>query len=734
MGNTISRIKSGLPDLPMARHNNNRDIETTFDIGTVQTLQMKVMNGNSVFNCDRWASVVRIGAMPVPTFGRLKYKMYNRFVKMEDLYPAWSAFLEQKPYTGSTLTYVPQQLPYSLFSWISRWILSNPGSDAKSDDPASQPFTYYKVYLSASLDAYGLHEANAVPYYGSNGINTWRTANDLDFFEWLRMTYEIDLDADRNVYQNEVLVDDAEFYRNHLDDITLENADYVIKLDASVFFPVTPAVPKYIYICFRLTRRGKVLVKHLNALGWKFDAWSSRPFGIPYLVGLYKCYFDMMMPSKDSTSPRTWDMTAAYKLLHYCLDHNHPGCPLYFYTDDPDEYPIPEYISLFREFMDDLSLTYYYDDSDYLAAHIISPSISPEQTPGLSSSLRLAVNTSKSVTASSGSNQQPLLGDRFPSGNSDPDVWSALNIRLALRLLAYTGKDTVLGGKIRESLKAHYGYDVEEHGGLSYNVANFVMDVIISDIYSTADTRDENDKGALLGSLGGKAGAFTGDAANPKPFEFMFEAPSYGMLYSFGVVVPESGFCQGVDNNISRGCTSKWEIYNQMLDALGYDLSRKDIFLGENLVSFGRNDGSHFSEPYGFIPRMTDTKITVQNIINGDLARRSTRQQLLAYTLNKFISPKDLFVERLNESDPDVNKHPDAYTTYYIREVNGAEIPVASPEVSSFGRPWMMNFGRIFYLDDEFKKLSYGPYGSALSNKYLFGLYDHSHHQTQRTH
>ena len=314
MGNTISKIKTGMPNMPMSRHNNNRDIETTCDIGTVQTLQMKVMNGNSIFDCTRWASVVRIGAMPVPTFGRLKYKMYHRFVKMEDIMPSFSAFLEGKPYTGSTLTYIPQCMPFLSFGDISRYILSFsglPNFQSLSDGP----FTYYKVFRAVPAvdpDVYPEEVLGKFRLYplSADDVDDIEIDGYESFYDAVYNFYDVSLEYDRNISS------DSDFFKSFIDDITIENADYVIRCDAESFDNVY-------YICFRLTSHGKALVKHLNAIGWKFDITnSSRRLAIPYLVGLYKCYFDMMMPAKDYNSPRTWDMTPAYKLMHWFPDHN----------------------------------------------------------------------------------------------------------------------------------------------------------------------------------------------------------------------------------------------------------------------------------------------------------------------------------------------------------------------------------------------------------------------------
>ena len=93
-----------------SRFNWSHDVNTTFGWGEVQPTQCKLIVPNSKTMLST-QELVRLAPMVEPTFGRIKFKTFNQFVPIADLFSNYDAMMAQEPVSTSFGSKVPQALP-----------------------------------------------------------------------------------------------------------------------------------------------------------------------------------------------------------------------------------------------------------------------------------------------------------------------------------------------------------------------------------------------------------------------------------------------------------------------------------------------------------------------------------------------------------------------------------------------------------------------------------------------
>lgn len=382
----------------------------------------------------------------------------------------------------------------------------------------------------------------------------------------------------------------------------------------------------------------KPMLKRLRTifigLGYQFSPYDSEEFNPLKLVAYYKAWFELFRPNRE----KNWVDTNAYSLLKTWdrssgLDIN------------------ANFNELWNKFLDDLMHDcYYYLPMDYFSMAQLRPQESMSDAGGTSSQSfkmqpgvsvdgngQLAVgdleNYGVQVNNSGAAASTPAVAMSSANGSISP-----VALKLAMRVLRYANKNTVIGRSIRDYLKVHYGVsapdDQVDLGGV-IRIGSSRVNINISDVMSTS----ENSEG-YLGEYGGKGIGF-GDSER-----FSFTADKFGYWLTLTTVVPESGYYQGYLRE-NRHLT-RYDFFMPEFDALGYQVLER----GEIMDDYNCDNGDLSSwlpvnglyagafsrkSAFGFVPRYSEYK-TGRNIVNGDLSLVGLRNSMAPYTLDRRIS------------------------------------------------------------------------------------------------
>lgn len=374
--------------------------------------------------------------------------------------------------------------------------------------------------------------------------------------------------------------------------IKIEGADYVIGNS-------TDANPTTI-LCFKFNKLACNLRKILIGLGYQLNIYSHDYVSILPIYAYYKAWFDIFAIKRSIN----WESTFLYQLIM-----------LHYNSNVSKVLNSSSIAPLFKDFFYDLaSSCYFVDDNDYISVHQITPSLSVDQT--ISGNAYNSLNISDQTTT--GANNQPYTS----SGQLTQLKLQALKV-----LNTLVNKRSIFGKQTAKFLKDEYGLSLDEHYE-SNNIGSSSLNIMIGDVMAT------NDSGSDYQTLGTFAGQGQGQFSNEV---LKYETKTWGFWISLFTIVPTSGYCQGIDpeNNHINYDT----FYHPEFDSLGYQISKKSLIFACNDEC--NQESPSVSESFGFVPRYLEYKTNAnQNILNGDLSRRSTRDNMLPFTIDRFISPK----------------------------------------------------------------------------------------------
>ena len=423
------------------------------------------------------------------------------------------------------------------------------------------------------------------------------------------------------------------------DYVSFDGADYIIKLDDTHF------------ACFRYSQAMRNLRSIFIGLGYGLDIENGRSVSILPLLCFYKAYFDTYAPKRS----QAWTDTYCYGFIKYIEDNYKVE-----YT------PINSAnFEKFYNFLTDLRDCYYVSPDDFVSVHRQQPVIS-------------AADRNIDVIDSTADGQNITVPTATP-GALDNTILTAIK-----RLSRYVNKDSVIGTKMTDWLRVHYGADVANSLYKDvYQVGTFDFPLNVKDIFATADTAVT--VGANKGDgefLGAYAGLGLGDGQS----HVKFHAPHAGYFFILSTIVPVSGYNQGdqadlylIDNNT---------IPNPDFDALGYELSPMTMFVDHNSVYVPGDSIKPFAnEAFGYVPRYSSLKVR-RNIANGDISRRGTFASLSPYHLDRNITTSVVAATKKNTTD---KVQYDLSSTTHLP-------PSASEEWRYLCKyPFLGNFNRIFH-------------------------------------
>lgn len=597
------------------------DVTTTMDWGEVQPLMCREMVPNSDLTVDI-DSFVRLMPMPIPTFGRASYKTFHTFVPIQEIYDAFESLMSKKPFTHGGIVYVPSTVPYINQTALTLQVLKYALVSA------------YKVVDNATSGKKDLTFMTSA--------STLRTATNA--FKALSIVTS-------NIYSSDLVFNEAYSATNR---VTPDAADFK--------YEITAGSDTYL-LCFRLDPARKRLRKVLIGLGYQLQLMNSSQVtkvSILPLIAYYKAYFDIFAPQRDIT----WKQTHAYFLMENIEQYNSVDIASAYITQSTATLR-----GYWNDFIDEVMDAWYTDNTDYFSAHITTPTISPanswQTTPVAGSALQAV---SQGVNSHAGVNN--LISQ------------SALNVMK--KMYYWANKNTIIGGKVAEYMRVHFGSDV-----LDDRKSNFIgknnINIQISDLYSQSETSE--------GKLGDFAGKGVGFGSSN---EMHFKSDVYGYWITLGAIVPDSTYFQGLDPNTLHVYPEQF--FTPAYDAVGFQVTPKACFVGDSSTESVLSQTTYNnSASAGFIPRYSEYKVA-QNVLNGDISLGSLKDAMLPYTMDKVVTDNRVLVGGTNGNN---------FTDYRFSSYRDA-VPAGSPEWRYIGKyGWLSNFNRIFYANQENEELSY---------------------------
>lgn len=571
----VGRSSHGKTKIPY-----RKDITTSTDWGFVQPLFVKKMQAGSAMHVNALRSFVRVQPLSKPTFGSASWRTYHRFVPYEELFPTYPYMLKAEPYytANGNSNYIPTQMPWIYVSDLSRILLGYQSAFS----------IYYQdgnVYKSIG----SLSETNRNAYIAA-----------IVSQNVLSNSQESGLEATYHVYDKDLLV-------------TPDAADYIQYGTVSV-----SSANHNVMVCYRLSRRAKNIYKVLVGCGFQLDANNLHEWCIAPLMAYYRAYFDLFHPVREIG----WSATTAFFILDYIREKGTTN----IVVDN-------QLRVAFKNFIGQLSDCYYTDDTDFISAHIATPSVGGNGFTNVYYNKNASLELDNRVYATSGN--QPFINTV-----SSTNPVSQVMLNLLDKLTKMVNKDSNIAHRVDEWMAAH-GFGKSLLDTDPYEIGSESVPIEITDIISTAETEQ--------GSLGEFAGTAVGRKDPSQYKKYHYSTDVVGFWITLACCVPESGWFQGLSPD--SGCLDvrRYDEYWSELDAQGFDISTKDQVVGSNFVANGFTAAAPAS--FGFIPRYSRFKVS-QNIVNGNCSLRSTRTAFLPYTLDRYITPGDVNTIYIGKMQP----------------------------------------------------------------------------------
>lgn len=605
-------------------HNMSFDNSTTLPFGVVQPLMSQRLEANSKISFDM-RQLVRLAPMPVPTFARMYMNNEVSFVPMVDVCPYYEALISQLSYSGIDKTYYPTQLPQTSNSTLLYLLLT-------AED------TYFSIYDRTGLQIAPSDEflltLNGLLFNELFGSGSWNNVS----FPLLKEGQCL------FAYDNAILPTGCDFFLN----VQVQNNDQSYMM------------------AFRLGPSARRLRSILIGLGYSLNIDNTPVSFIP-LLSFYKAWFDLYYPVRDLS----WTDTNAYKLIRYIEDYKYSF--IFKSSSLSAKYDSKRY-QTFLAFFLDLQNVFYVAPDDIVSIHRPSPNLA-----GGNDFPYIDYNGEDSLALNRGDvTEQPFL-------QSGPI--SLISLQVLQRLTRYFNKNSVIGRRISEFVKVHFGAEVANSLYKdAFHVHSFSFPLNVDDIFSTSDTfekvSDTESKGELLGSYGGKGIGF--DKSHVE-----FTAPCAGYLFVLGSISTPTGYFQG--NSGDLYVTDFDTVPQTDFDALGFELTPRGQFFGFNDVyynSLGSGNYKNLDQGFGYVPRYTGLKYH-KNIVNGDISRHSTSASLSPYHLNRILTPSIVDLHSVQKSGSVAKLNLD------VKSVNLPGSSTAWRYLTS--QPWLGDYNRIFY-------------------------------------
>lgn len=565
-------MKFGL-GINKSRYSHNRDyhIDTTSDFGSFQPCMLEFLSPDDTLSVDDFRQLVRNGVMPAPTFGDIKCVNDFSFVPVRDVFPAFDALVSGQHVNTSQRNYIPSSMPtISSLDLVATLCCSE--------------YSKVSVFINEAGKLKALNPNDAVY---SDIKNTLQSAvNDL-FSATNRVSAKFPSSVLANIVYESGSFGSSDFANPLSSDFVLRGNKYTV--------------------CVRLNNAGKRLYKIFKGLGYSLDPLNTNRVSVLPIFAFYKAWYDKYFPARMSN----WQSTDCFRLIDLIYS--------YGYVDFLNSVS-PQF---WKGFVASLSDCWYTYETDFVSANIDKPA------SNVVGDVNIPNTTMTSASAYSNGVMSPASGQ--------PYVWASnglvtsAQLQILSRLTRFVNKNSIIGGRIYEYLKVHFGQDtIDAMFRQSNFLGSFVTDVKLDDTYSQADTLNlSSGTGQALGSRAGLGSGFSN-------FSLKYDAPCHGFVVGMSAIYANSSFCQGDDPIIYM--LKRFEIPTAELDALGYELTPKAVIYDNGGYADSTRDAL-YQTSFGYVPTYSKLKYK-RNILNGDMAKRSTRDSFLGFHLDRFVIEK----------------------------------------------------------------------------------------------
>ena len=422
------------------------------------------------------------------------------------------------------------------------------------------------------------------------------------------------------------------------EDASLSSCDYLLPLGVN-----SKGIATHL-MGIRLTAKGRRVHSILRSLGYSMTFSDGEKVSALPILAFYKAWFDCYHPKLDFN----WHDTNCWNCIMFCRE---------FDLSDVDNGRV--FIDELFSVVKDLSDCFYASELDYVSAH----------------KAKLLYDNNDGVQYIDADGHNPNVSRINPENYPvTTGVFSRLSYDALTKLTRYATKDTLIGSKLYDWIRVHYGESVANTlFDQSTNLGSWIVNADISDVISSAETyNSEDNNGDVLGAYAGKGIGFNNG-------HISFKANDFGYLIILTCVVPKSGYSQGTDPALYGIDT--FTLPNPDFDAIGYEATPIHGIIDDGGVSILDNQFDHdlHGVGFGFIPRYSGYKIK-KNVISGDFSRLSTRHMYDPYHLDRMVSTTNTKVG--NDTFLSVRLNPPFASTAWRYPTK---------------YEWLGNFNRIFY-------------------------------------
>lgn len=631
---SLSHVKLGTSFNKKYSHNLDFDNNTTMDFGSVQPLLCQYLLPKSDVNLN-YRQLIRLAPMPTPSFARIFAKNYARFVPMTDVVEYHDAFLSSKPYYSKDRSFVPKYIPFTENRVLQYMLLLR---------------SQWSVFLAVD----GQPTQYAVYNPGSNYDSAYNTLMQ-SFYAHLGLGSQ----PLRPLQQS--------LFLNNLYAVSLDESDYIVPVYNNA--GTTDLSQPDGFITFRFSDEAKRIRKVFVGLGYGLSLDDSDPVSIAPLLAFYKAYYDTFGMTRD----KSFESTSCYNLIRHISNYDYDYSMNMFAAAKPSHGPL-NIQGVFDEFIGSLGKLFYSTADNFLAAHRLDPMNNASLFAG------------KNLLEANGNNNADFVlnhaditmpGVRVKSqGLASAPLIQQLTLDVLKRISRFVSKDSVIGYRISDWVKVHYGADVVSS---LFEESNFIHQsstpVDISDVFSTSDTADiaNPNKGEYLGAFAGKGIGFNKNG-------FTFHAPCHGYLFVFSCVVPVVRDFVGSDPTLYS--VESDSIPVPEFDALGYELTPRAACVGDNFIA---SHNEFHDKAFGFVPRYSGYKVK-KDVVNGDMYLGYFKRDLQPY-----------YLDRLPYNNHFKQYHRDGTTSFHVTLDMGVSPSASTAWQSLDGNSAVGNFNRLFY-------------------------------------
>lgn len=628
----------------------------TSEIGYVSPTYSRNLINNSSFKIGT-KTAVRLSPLFVPTMGDLSVRHYHCFVPFNKVWTPFDAFLDKKPFAYSVgASAVPQHVPHFTVGSVLRTLMQTNVLVPEYNDNFFDTFrgsltcTFYTkvngvmTQMTRSLfeSLFNMDIASSSFIYSDTFDNVWKNSSfaqsgsafniDFAFGGTPSFIYLVDDGKNTAIYLENMRDNNNGSHinvRRWYDFAGSFNPEYqqlfvekyndlsIPSFEACDFMDRVHVASTDIYICYNFNGPWKRLRSIFLGLGYCFNPFDTTDVTFLKLLAFYRCYWDKFGVNRDVNFQDTYcaklsrllSSTQDYELMSISCDFGDGVTPS----------------QLFYQFvLNELPYCTYTTPSDYFSSSVTNTQQSLKTSGDISiysHGVNMNSNNGNAPSYAEAQQNYPVSGDSRDS---------AIGIQLALKLLRWVNRNTVVGSKIYDGLRAKFG-NIDVNDESSEGVQRIGEDSTSIEIGAIFNQSDNESVGAPLGTFAG-----VGVGKKEGSDYSSFDVNSFGCFITLTAVVPQMGYFQGMFRENSDGVGDNFEMFDETFDAVGWQTVRYNELVGDRQFKMRSNFtvGTALGN-FGLQPRYTHMKCAYNRCV-GDISLPHMQDSMLPYTLDRY--------------------------------------------------------------------------------------------------